>query len=241
MVFSQILQLTSLLPTAEHFSILLRDALKAQLAEMKLLKPFLPTLYSEYLLTQPAFLHNHHPLQGSGPGGAVSTPGLEADKVDLIGLGSDLGTGGKESRGAGGGTSGSNSNAPAADARGPGGDGKGAYERGLGETFGYPGDARKLRERSKIKLWREYFVTHGRNLTRTFRSTSKGVETLFLCLSLFLESAKSSTHLCAASSRSPALPAVSTTPPGRSPIQTTGRAMGDAQRVIMQVKACYRH
>jgi hypothetical protein len=147
---TQILQLTSLLPTAEHFSILLRDALKAQLSEMKLLKPFLPTLYSEYLLTQPAFLNNQ-PL-------GMNTPAEE--KVDLINLGSDLGGGGREK------STNANPNAPAADARGPGGDGKGAYERGLGETFGYPGDARKLRERSKIKLWREYFVTHGRNLTR---------------------------------------------------------------------------
>ena len=44
------------------------------------------------------------------------------------------------------------------DLRGPGGDGKGIYERGLGETFGFPGDARKMRERSKMKLWREYFL-----------------------------------------------------------------------------------
>lgn len=40
---------------------------------------------------------------------------------------------------------------------GPGGEGRGTYQRGLGDTFGFPGDARKLRERSKIKLWREYF------------------------------------------------------------------------------------
>lgn len=45
------------------------------------------------------------------------------------------------------------------DARGPGGEGKGVYERGLGEVFGFPGDPRKLRERSKIKLWREYFAS----------------------------------------------------------------------------------
>lgn len=51
------------------------------------------------------------------------------------------------------------------DARGPGGDGKGIYARGLGETFGYPGDAKRLREKSKMKLWKEYFGVHGRNLT----------------------------------------------------------------------------
>ena len=44
------------------------------------------------------------------------------------------------------------------DLRGPGGDSKGTYERGLGETFGFPGDARKMRERSKMKLWREYYL-----------------------------------------------------------------------------------
>jgi hypothetical protein len=51
------------------------------------------------------------------------------------------------------------------DARGPGGDGKGTYARGLGETYGYPGDAKRLREKSKMKLWKEYFGVHGRNLT----------------------------------------------------------------------------
>lgn len=52
------------------------------------------------------------------------------------------------------------------DLRGPGGEGRGKYERGLGEIFGFPGDARKMRERSKMKLWREYFIVHGRNMTR---------------------------------------------------------------------------
>jgi hypothetical protein len=45
------------------------------------------------------------------------------------------------------------------DLRGPGGDGKGEYQRGLGEIFGFPGDARKMRERSKMKLWKEYFTS----------------------------------------------------------------------------------
>lgn len=52
------------------------------------------------------------------------------------------------------------------DLRGPGGENRGTYERGLGEKFGFPGDARKMRERSKMKLWRDYFVVHGRNMTR---------------------------------------------------------------------------
>ncbi|KAK4687780.1 TBC1 domain family member 8/9, partial [Tremellales sp. Uapishka_1] len=121
-----ILQLTSLLPTAEHFSILLRDALKSQLASMKQLKPFLPGLYSEYLLTSPT---------------TATTP---AAQPDLLNLGTEL----HDSKG------GENEG----DLRGPGGEGKGAYNRGLGENFGFPGDARKMRERSKMKLWREYFI-----------------------------------------------------------------------------------
>ncbi|KAJ9094355.1 hypothetical protein QFC19_007963 [Naganishia cerealis] len=119
-----ILQLTSLLPTAEHFSILLRDALKAQLWEMKQLKSFTPSLYSEYLLSfDPTSVPP--PTPSSPP--RISTA--------------------------------------ESDARGPGGEGQGTYLRGLGELFGYPGDARKLRERSKLKLWKDYFTVHGRNLT----------------------------------------------------------------------------
>ncbi|ORY31029.1 rab-GTPase-TBC domain-domain-containing protein [Naematelia encephala] len=129
-----ILQLTSLLPTAEHFSILLRDALKAQLPSMKQLKPFLPSLYSEFLITAPTAGHTHA-------------------QTDHLLLGTELA---EKSQAAAEGEG---------DLRGPGGHDKGAYERGLGETFGFPGDARKMRERSKMKLWREYFLVHGRNLT----------------------------------------------------------------------------
>ncbi|WWD00655.1 hypothetical protein V866_007590 [Kwoniella sp. B9012] len=131
-----ILQLTSLLPTAEHFAILLRDALKSQLSAMKQLKPFLPSLYSEYLLSSP-----------------VSTAAGQQQPDHLL-LGTELnekaGNVGTEAE---------------SDLRGPGGEGKGIYQRGLGEQFGFPGDARKMRERSKMKLWREYFMIHGRNLT----------------------------------------------------------------------------
>ena len=92
---------------------------------MKQLKPFLPSLYSEYLLTAPT----------AGQGDA---------KTDTLLLGTELGDkAGPDGEG---------------DLRGPGGTGKGSYERGLGETFGFPGDARKMRERSKMKLWREYYL-----------------------------------------------------------------------------------
>ncbi|KAG1492701.1 hypothetical protein G6F47_011236 [Rhizopus delemar] len=36
---------------------------------------------------------------------------------------------------------------------------------GLGLTFGFPGDPKKLKEKSKMKLWKEYFQRNGRNLT----------------------------------------------------------------------------
>ncbi|KAI0343351.1 TBC-domain-containing protein [Trametopsis cervina] len=39
------------------------------------------------------------------------------------------------------------------------------YLGGLGLKFKFPGDARKLREASKTKLWTTYLKTHGRNLT----------------------------------------------------------------------------
>ncbi|QMW44258.1 hypothetical protein G4B11_007678 [Aspergillus flavus] len=38
-------------------------------------------------------------------------------------------------------------------------------DAGLGMIFRYPGDARKLRDRSKMRLWGEYFRENGRNAT----------------------------------------------------------------------------
>ncbi|PKY06175.1 putative GTPase activating protein [Aspergillus campestris IBT 28561] len=38
-------------------------------------------------------------------------------------------------------------------------------DAGLGMLFRYPGDARKLRDRSKMRLWGEYFRENGRNAT----------------------------------------------------------------------------
>ncbi|KAG7093407.1 hypothetical protein E1B28_007089 [Marasmius oreades] len=39
------------------------------------------------------------------------------------------------------------------------------YHNGLGIKFKFPGDPKKLREASKIKLWTAYLKTHGRNIT----------------------------------------------------------------------------
>jgi TBC1 domain family member 8/9 len=115
---------------------------------MKRLKPFVPSLYSEYLLTAPITSSS---ATAGGGGGDQS-----GRSVDLINLGST------SARPPDSPTSPSTSvnvqQVGEGDARGPGGVGKGRYERGLGEEFGYPGDARKLRERSKIKLWKEYFI-----------------------------------------------------------------------------------
>jgi len=38
-------------------------------------------------------------------------------------------------------------------------------DAGLGVIFRYPGDARKLRDKSKMRLWREYLQENGRNFT----------------------------------------------------------------------------
>lgn len=38
-------------------------------------------------------------------------------------------------------------------------------DAGLGMIFKYPGDARKLRDRSKMRLWLEYLKDNGRNVT----------------------------------------------------------------------------
>ncbi|ORZ02924.1 rab-GTPase-TBC domain-domain-containing protein [Syncephalastrum racemosum] len=92
--------------SAERFSELLGQHLRAQAPTMKLLKPFLATCESERLL-QP--------------------------EENLI------------------------------DVHDPAG--------GLGLIFGYPGDAKKSKDRSKMKLWRQYFVENGRNLTMVRMST----------------------------------------------------------------------
>ncbi|KAI4110789.1 MAG: hypothetical protein LQ339_001065 [Xanthoria mediterranea] len=42
---------------------------------------------------------------------------------------------------------------------------KGPPDSGLGFLFRYPGDARKLRDKSKMRLWAEYLRENGRNLT----------------------------------------------------------------------------
>lgn len=96
------LQFVGLRSQIEDFCGRLKANLRANMQRMRLLRDFLPTLYSEYMLADPAKQHN-------------------------------------------------NSREPP-----PG---------GLGQLFKYPGDARKLRDKSKLRLWAEYMRDHGRNLT----------------------------------------------------------------------------
>ncbi|WFD31630.1 hypothetical protein MSPP1_002669 [Malassezia sp. CBS 17886] len=133
-----IFQLNALRPSCEVFCNALRELLRAHLAEMKQLKPFISTCYSEHLLR----------------GGEDGREGGDA--------GEDGGTWKRD--------------APDAHAR-SGGDGAADtppgdaardatyVHTGLGAKFGYPGDAKKLKDKSKMRLWREYFRMHGRNLT----------------------------------------------------------------------------
>ncbi|KAJ5573560.1 uncharacterized protein N7459_007987 [Penicillium hispanicum] len=57
------------------------------------------------------------------------------------------------------------SGAKAKTQEGGDGDGRQPPDAGLGMLFRYPGDARKLRDRSKMRLWGEYFRENGRNTT----------------------------------------------------------------------------
>ncbi|QRV89023.1 GTPase-activating protein GYP2 [Ceratobasidium sp. AG-Ba] len=116
-----IVQLTSLRPTADAFCNHLRDALKVQLqsGQMKSLKTFVKTCYSESaLLSSSTFADNEH------EDGSFINPGdAEGDEAVPRFMG------------------------------------------GLGLTHKFPGDAKKLREGSKLKLWKDYMRVHGRNLT----------------------------------------------------------------------------
>ncbi|KAF4611272.1 hypothetical protein D9613_006620 [Agrocybe pediades] len=115
-----IVQLTSLRPTADLFCSILRDALKVELqrGQMKLVKGFVKTCYSEVLVSETSNAADNEHEDGS----------LITDEKD--GSTQEI-----------------------------------SYHGGLGLKFKFPGDPKKLREASKIKLWTTYLKTHGRNLT----------------------------------------------------------------------------
>ncbi|KAF9449409.1 TBC-domain-containing protein [Macrolepiota fuliginosa MF-IS2] len=111
-----IVQLTSLRPTADLFCSLLRDGLKIELqkGQMKAVKGFTKTCFSESLIAEPAV----------ADGEDAAATSAEKDASAEI-----------------------------------------AYHGGLGLKFKFPGDPKKLRETSKLKLWTTYLKTHGRNIT----------------------------------------------------------------------------
>ncbi|KAF9019046.1 TBC-domain-containing protein [Hymenopellis radicata] len=116
-----IVQLTSLRPTADLFCSLLRDALKIELqrGQMKAVKGFVKTCYSETLISAASSV-----ADGEREDGSLISEEKENPEP-------------RES----------------------------TYHGGLGLRFKFPGDPKKLREASKIKLWTTYLRTHGRNLT----------------------------------------------------------------------------
>ncbi|KIM88226.1 hypothetical protein PILCRDRAFT_95565 [Piloderma croceum F 1598] len=116
-----IVQLTSLRPTADVFCSLLRDSLKVELqrGQMKAVKTFVKTCYSEALVPTESSVGDNEREDGS----------LISEEKD--------GSPPRES----------------------------TYHGGLGLKFKFPGDPKKLREASKIKLWTTYLRAHGRNLT----------------------------------------------------------------------------
>lgn len=99
---------------------------------MKTLKPFVSTCYSEVLLGETSLSSVPKAKEENSP----EKEG-EASKEDK-GKGKEKEVEGNEGEGDEG-------LPPKPD-----------YEAGLGARFKFPGDARKLREKSKIKLWKDY-------------------------------------------------------------------------------------
>lgn len=130
-----VFQLNALRPSCEGFCNAMRDRLRAHLGEMKQLKPFLATCYSETLLQGASDTH-------------VSAKGKHREDVQ---------------EGMGAATSSEPSSSLTPPSAPP--DETPMYQIGLGASFGFPGDPKKLKDKSKTRLWTEYLRTHGRNIT----------------------------------------------------------------------------
>ncbi|GAA6001680.1 hypothetical protein JCM10207_002263 [Rhodosporidiobolus poonsookiae] len=131
-----ILQLNSLRPTNDQFCANLRIRLKAALPMMKSLKPFANTFFSEWFLSPEREQEE------------MSKKAQDSKVGELISF-DDKGKG-------------------KADEDEPWNTEWGTdsgFHAGLGMVFKFPGDPRKLREKSKMKLWKDYLKNHGRNLT----------------------------------------------------------------------------
>ncbi|BGP28952.1 hypothetical protein JCM10296v2_000688 [Rhodotorula toruloides] len=130
-----IVQLNSLRPTNDAFCANLRVRLKASLPLMKTLKPFANTFFSEWFLSPDREDEERRKKD-------------EENKVaELISF-DEKGKGKEDDE-------------PWTTESGI----DGRFHAGLGMIFKYPGDPRKLREKSKMKLWRQYLQDYGRNLT----------------------------------------------------------------------------
>jgi len=172
---TQILQLNSLRPTNDQFCAQLRVRLKASLPLMKALKPFAQTFFSEWFLSPDRALDRGRERDGDGATPAT-TPSV-APVGELIsfddGAASDNKGKGKEV---------DTAHEPWTTEWGTEG---GKFHAGLcvssslfsftlsrarvradpdperarsGMIFKFPGDPRKLRERSKMKLWRSFLT-----------------------------------------------------------------------------------
>ncbi|GAA6062763.1 hypothetical protein JCM10212_005559 [Sporobolomyces blumeae] len=136
---SIIVQLNSLRPTNDAFCANLRIRLKASLPMMKSLKPFSHTFFSEWYLSPERHEEDDKRKRKA-----------EDDKVGELISFDDKGKG-KET----------DSDDEWTTEWGT----EAGFHAGLGMVFRYPGDPRKLREKSKMKLWKEYLTSYGRNLT----------------------------------------------------------------------------
>ncbi|GAA6035200.1 hypothetical protein JCM8097_006416 [Rhodosporidiobolus ruineniae] len=133
-----VVQLNSLRPTNDQFCNNLRIRLKAALPMMKSLKPFANTFFSEWFLSPEREQEEMRKKQ------------QDVNVGELIALDDNKGKG-KEV----------DEERPYTTEWGT----DAGYHIGLGMIFKFPGDPRKLREKSKMKLWKEYLKNHGRNLT----------------------------------------------------------------------------
>ncbi|SCZ90894.1 BZ3500_MvSof-1268-A1-R1_Chr1-3g02357 [Microbotryum saponariae] len=143
-----VLQLNSLRPTNDAFCATLRRRLKASLPMMKALSPFSRTFFSEHYL---------NPVSEKDDADADGT-GASEKPEPVVGQLISFGEGDSEAKDFKGKQKEVNEYTTEA------GTGHG-FHGGLGLVFKFPGDPRKLREKSKMKLWKEYLTHHGRNLT----------------------------------------------------------------------------
>ncbi|KAI5481518.1 GTPase activating protein [Pseudohyphozyma bogoriensis] len=133
-----VLQLNSLRTTNDQFCAILKTQLKAALPLMKQLKPFARTFFSEFFLNPDRDELDAKKKEAESAVGELISFGDDGAKDKLDDAGEEWST--------------------------KGGLGE-QYHGGLGLIFKYPGDPRKLREKSKMKLWKDYLQNNGRNLT----------------------------------------------------------------------------